>query len=298
MSTVTTEGVASLASAIGRLTRGDDLHDTALPSLKLSRFSTPSELTAMVYEPCFCVIVQGSKEVRLGGETYLMQQAQSLVVSVDLPVEARVVDASPDEPYLGVCLGLDPAMVGELLAAGTAVSSLGPPTRGLSVTPIEPALFDAVTRLVALLESPTDLGPLAPLVLREITHRVLTSSQGERLVQMAMAGAPAHRIAKAIRWLKDHFTETLRIDWLAKHVSMSPSAFHQHFKSVTAMTPLQYQKKLRLQEARRAMVGEGLDAAQAAFRVGYESPSQFSREYRRLFGTPPRQDVAAIRAEA
>ena len=140
--------------------------------------------------------------------------------------------------------------------------------------------------------------PLAPLVLREITYRVLTGPQGPRLRQIASAGAPAQRIARAIRWLKDHFTDPLRVESLAKHARMSPSAFHLHFKGVTALSPLQYQKRLRLQEARRLMLGEGLDAAEAAFRVGYESPSQFSREYRRLFGAPPRQNIAALQVEA
>ena len=151
---------------------------------------------------------------------------------------------------------------------------------------------------MALLDSPRDIGPLAPLVLREITYRVLTGPQGARLRQIAAAGAPAQRIARAIRWLKDHFADPLRVEALARHVGMSPSAFHLHFKGVTALSPLQYQKRLRLQEARRLMLGEGLDAAEAAFRVGYESPSQFSREYRRMFGAPPRRDVAALKVEA
>jgi AraC-like DNA-binding protein len=166
------------------------------------------------------------------------------------------------------------------------------------VTPVETPLLDAVTRLVALLDSPLDIVPLAPLVLREITYRVLTGPQGSRLRQISSAGAPAQRIARAVRWLKDHFADPVRIESLGKHVRMSPSAFHLHFKGVTAMSPLQYQKRLRLQEARRLMLGEGLDAAEAAFRVGYESPSQFSRAYRRLFGAPSRQDVAALQVEA
>jgi AraC-like DNA-binding protein len=142
------------------------------------------------------------------------------------------------------------------------------------------------------------VGPLAPLVLREITYRVLTGPHGPRLRQVAAAGAPAHRIARAIRWLRDHFADALSVESLARQVRMSPSAFHQHFKGVTGLSPLQYQKQLRLQEARRLMLGEGLDAAEAAFRVGYESPSQFSREYRRMFGSPPRRDVAALKGEA
>src|SRR5207302_10501035 len=152
--------------------------------------------------------------------------------------------------------------------------------------------------LVALLDDPQDIEPLSPLVLREITYRVLTGPHGSWLRQVAVADAPAQRIARAIRWLKEHFAEPLRVETLARQVRMSPSAFHMHFKAVTALSPLQYQKRLRLQEARRLMLGGGLDAAEAAFRVGYESPSQFGREYRRTFGAPPRQDVAALRVEA
>jgi AraC-like DNA-binding protein len=166
------------------------------------------------------------------------------------------------------------------------------------VSPVEPPRLDPVGRLVALLEAPKDVAALSPLVLREITCRVLTGPQGLRLCQITAAGAPAHRIARAIRWLKDHFAEPLNVEALARRVGMSPSAFHLHFKGVTALSPLLYQKRLRLQEARQLMLGEGLDAAEAAFRVGYESPSQFGREYRRLFGAPPRQDVTAIKLEA
>lgn len=288
---------ARLVSAIERQTAEDDVYNTAVPELRLSRFSAPSDLVALVYEPCLCVVAQGAKEVLLGDATYRLDPAQSLLVSVDLPVTARVVEASPSRPYLAVRLALDSAVVGELLADGTTTPPLGPPARAIAVTPAEPPLLDAVSRLVALLDSPRDVGPLAPLVLREITYRLLTGPQGGRLRQIASAGAPAQQIARAIRWLKDHFTEPLRIEALARYVRMSPSAFHLHFKNVTAMSPLQYQKRLRLQEARRLMLGEGLGAAEAAFRVGYESPSQFSREYRRLFSTPPHRDVTTLKVE-
>jgi AraC-like DNA-binding protein len=157
--------------------------------------------------------------------------------------------------------------------------------------------MDAVGRLVALLDAPRDIETLAPLVLREVTYRVLTGPQGARLRQVAAVGAPGQRIARAVRWLKDHFADPLRVESLARQARMSLSGFHQHFKEVTGLSPVQYQKWLRLHEARRLMLGEGLDAAEAAFRVGYESPSQFSREYRRMFGAPPRRDVVALQAE-
>jgi AraC-like DNA-binding protein len=294
---VATDELTRFASAVERQAAVDGVYETAVPELGLSRFSAPSDLAALVYEPCLCMVAQGAKEVFLDDETYRLDPAQSLLVSVHLPVTAHVVEASPGRPYLGVRLTLDPAVVGELLADGTTTAPLGSPARAIAVTPAEPTLLDAVSRLVALLDSPPDVGPLAPLVLREITYRLLTGPQGVRLRQIAAAGAPAHRIARAIRWLKDHFADTLRVESLARRVGMSPSAFHLHFKGVTALSPLQYQKRLRLQEARRLMLGEGLDAAEAAFRVGYESPSQFSREYRRLFGAPPRQDVVSLKAE-
>jgi AraC-like DNA-binding protein len=295
---VATDELARLASAIERQATADGGYETALPALRLSRSSAPSALVALVYEPSLCIVAQGAKEVVLADEAYRLDPAQFLLVSVDLPVAARVVEASPGRPYLAVRITLDLVVVGELLADGLAAPPSGPPARGLAVTPVEPLLLDAVARLVALLDSPRDVGPLAPLVLREITYRVLAGPQGSRLRQIASAGAPAQRIARAVRWLKGHFKDPLRIEALARRVGMSPSAFHLHFKGVTAMSPLQYQKRLRLQEARRLMFGERLDAAEAAFRVGYESPSQFSREYRRLFGAPPRRDVAALKVEA
>jgi AraC-like DNA-binding protein len=284
-----------LAAAIERNLPLNGGHETAIPALNLSRFTAPTELSALVYEPSLCVVAQGTKDVLLADETYRLDPAQSLLVSVELPVSARVVEASPGRPYLAARLALDPAVVGELLADGASASAAGPTERGLCVTPVEPPLLEAVGRLVTLLGTPADIGPLAPLVLREITYRVLTGPQGIRLRQIAAAGAPAHRIARAIRRLRDQFAEPLRVEVLARQVGMSPSAFHLHFKGMTALSPLQYQKRLRLQEARRLMLGEGLDAAEAAFRVGYESASQFGREYRRTFGAPPRQDVTALR---
>lgn len=288
----------ALIRAIERHMAEDGSGDTAVPQLKISRLSELSELVPLVYDPSLCVVAQGAKEVMLAGKSYRLNPAQFLLVSVDLPVEARVIEASVRRPYLGVRISLDPAVVGELLADGTTVSPRGPSEQGLAVTPVEAKLLDAVTRLVALLQSPQDIQALAPLALREITHRLLTGPQGRRLRQMAFANAPAYRIAKATRWLKDHFDQPFRVESLAKRVNMSASAFHLHFKDITAMSPLQYQKRLRLQEARRLLLGEGMDAAEAAFQVGYESPSQFSREYRRAFGAAPKRDVEALKAGA
>ena len=264
----------------------------------LARQPTPTDPIALVVDPSLCIVAQGAKEVFLAGEVYRYDPAHSLLVSVDLPISARVVEATPARPCLAVRVSLDPSVVGELLADCPDAPPPGPPARGLDVSPVEPQLLDAVARLVALLDSPRTSRPLAPLVLREVTYRVLTGPQGARLRQIAAAGAPAQRIARAVRWLRDHFADPLRVESLARQARMSLSGFHQHFKAVTGLSPLQYQKRLRLQEARRLMLGEGLDAAEAAFRVGYESPSQFSREYRRMFGAPPRRDVVAYKQHA
>jgi AraC-like DNA-binding protein len=287
-----------LATLIERQTGDDGSHETAIAELTLTRYSAPSEPNVVLYEPSLCLVAQGGKQVLLAGEVYRYDRAHFLLVSVDLPVATQVIEASPRAPYLALRVALDPAVVGELMADGASLDTRGAAlSRAMAVSPVEPPLLDAVVRLVGLLDSPRDIAALSPLVLRELTYRVLTGEQGQRLRQIASAGAPAHRIARAIRWLKDHFAEPLRIEALAREVRLSPSALHRYFKAVTAMSPLQYQKRLRLHEARRLMLGEGLDASEAGFQVGYDSPSQFSREYRRLFGAPPRRNVEMLRLE-
>ncbi len=293
--------VTALATAIGRFTEADGSHQTPIRPLMLHRRSMPSEPVCVVYEPSLCVIAQGAKRVLLAEEVYRYDPAKYLLVSADVPVSGQVIEASAKTPYLSLCVTLDPATVTELAAQvdgrgsspGRVLS--GESARALAVAPAEPGLLDALLRLVMLLESPSDQSVLAPLVLREITYRLLMGDQGARLRRMATGDGQGRRIVDAVRWLREHFAEPLRIEALAREVRLSPSALHQQFKSVTAMSPLQYQKQLRLQEARRLMLGEGLDAATACFRVGYESPSQFSREYKRLFGAPPRRDVESMR---
>ena len=290
--------VEDLAATTERWTGEDGTHATAIDGLTLYRYSITSESVQTVYEPSLCVVAQGRKRVILGDETHTYDPARFLLASVALPVAGKIIEATPAAPYLGLRINIDPAEVGDLIAADGLTEGADRPgsSRGLAVSRLDPPLLDAVARLVGLLDTPATVGVLAPLVRREITYRLLVGEQGRRLRQIAVGDSQTRRIVRAIQWLKTHFAEPLRIEDLARQVSLSPSALHQHFKAVTALTPLQYQKQLRLQEARRLLLADGLDAASAGYRVGYESPSQFSREYRRLFGRPPRMDLDALRA--
>jgi AraC-like DNA-binding protein len=285
-----------LTDLIERSTGHDGTHPTEIAPLTLYRLSTPSEPVPVLYEPALCIVAQGSKRVMLADEIYSYDPAQFLLVSVDLPLAGQVVKASPDAPYLSLRIDLDPGVVGDLLIEAGLTGPASPtPRRGLAVSPVDAPLLDAVVRLLHLLDSPRDIGVLAPLIVREITYRLLRGEQGPRLRQITTEGGQAQRIARAIHWLKHNYSRPFSIDAIAREAHMSPSGLHHHFKAVTAMSPLQYQKQLRLQEARRLMLSEALDAAAAGYRVGYESPSQFSREYRRLFGAPPQRDMASLR---
>ncbi len=284
--------VEGLVQLVERRTGRDGAHPTSIPGLTLYRSTSPSEPVQCVYEPSLCIVAQGRKRVILGDEIYLYDPAQFLLASVALPVAGEVIEASPATPYLSLQINLDPGTVGELIADNRLEA---PSSRGLAVSRVEPPLLDAVGRLVGLLETPEEIGVLAPLIVREIIYRLLVGEQGGQLRQIAVGDGQARRVVRAIQWLKGHFAEPLRIEELARRVSMSPSALHHHFKAVTALSPLQYQKQLRLQEARRLLLAEGLDAAAAGYRVGYESSSQFSREYRRLFGKPPKLDLDSLR---
>ncbi|WP_082073240.1 AraC family transcriptional regulator [Pseudomonas sp. LFM046] len=288
-----------LVQLIERFTRQDGLQETAVPGLILYRTTQPSEPIHCLYEPALGLTVQGRKKVMLGEETFVYGPSHYLVVSVDLPVIGQVIEASPEVPYLSLRLTLDPkeisALLMELSLPAPALQSC---PRCLAVSGLGESLQDAVLRLVRLLETPEDIPALAPLVRREILYRLLRGEQCAQLRQIASSGTQGHRISRAVNWLRQNFHQPLQIERLANEVNMSTSALHHHFKAMTAMSPLQFQKQLRLQEARRLMLVEALDATSAGGRVGYESPSQFSREYSRLFGAPPLRDIARLRQSA
>ena len=282
----------SLGTRAGRLTLGRDRLDTQVPGLSLTRREAPTEPEACMYEPRAALIVQGRKRVVQGGDVYEYAAGQVLLASVDLPALPQIVDASPERPYLSLTLGIDQAVIVQLMAdADLPAPSRRSPTRGIAVADAPLPLLDAFSRLLDLLDAPGDIAALAPLIQREIHYRLLTTGLGDVLRQVAAVGSQSHRIARAVAVVKSHYREPLRVEALAERVGMSTSTFHQHFRALTGMTPLQYQKWMRLEEARRLMLTEGVDAATAGYRVGYESPSQFSREYRRRFGAPPAKHV-------
>ncbi len=270
-----------------------------IEGLHLHRASSLTELVHGVSDPAVCVIAQGSKEVFLGDERYRYDPANYLLTTAELPVVAQVVEASREHPYLSARLELDPALVSDVMVeTGHLSSSRTNDVRALNVSPLDTGLFDAIVRLIRLLDSKEDATFLAPLIKREIVYRLLMGEQGRRLRHIAVFGDQRHRIAEVIARIRQSFDEPLRIDDVANELGMSVSGLHHHFKAVTAMSPLQFQKRLRLQEARRIMLAEHLDAASAGYRVGYEDASHFSREYRRLFGHPPLRDVERLRAGA
>jgi AraC-like DNA-binding protein len=291
-------GRAELAARIARAVPDDGVADP-LPGLRLGRASTPSAMTRSVYVPVFCVIAQGSKEVWLGDERYRYDPAHYLITTAALPVASRITEASPERPFLTFMLPLDSALIGSVMVeAGYPVPRGQSSVRAIAVSSLDADLLDAVVRLVRLVDAPADAHVLAPLVTREIVYRLLAGEQGDRLRQIATLGGHTHRIVKAIERLRADFDRPLRIEELARELGMSASGFHHHFKEVTAMSPLEFQKQLRLQEARRLMLGEGFDASSAGYRVGYNDVSHFTREYKRLFGEPPMRDVARLQGVA
>ena len=291
--------IEALGKSIARLAEKGDLYTTAVPGLSLFRWIEPTGPITGMYEPSVCLIAQGAKRVRLGEDTFVYDAHHYLITSVHLPTVVQIIEASPEKPYLGLRLMLDHREISQLMADSNLPSPrTQQSSRGMATGEVTLPLLGAFQRLLDLVGEEQDIAILAPVIQREIFYRLLVGDQGERLRQIAAAGSQSQQIAKAIDWLKGNFTQPLRIEDLAARVRMSSSTFHHHFRSMTALSPLQYQKQLRLQEARRLMLAERLDAANAAFQVGYESPSQFSREYNRLFGAPPLRDISNLRQMA
>ncbi len=286
-----------LVERIAQATRDAALVEP-LPGLGLARVITPGVAVHGVTRPSFCVIAQGSKELLLGDSRFRYDPFHYLLATIELPSTSHVLEASPEQPYLSFRLELSPALVGAVMAEMDGAPPAKGDVRAVDVSPLDVTLLDAVVRLVRLVDAPAEAPVLQPLITREIVYRLLVGDQGARLRHLALAEGYASDIARAIERLRQGFDQPLRVEQMARELGMSVSGFHHHFKAVTAMSPLQFQKRLRLQEARRLMLGEDLDAASAAFRVGYNDASHFNREYKSLYGLPPRRDVQRLRQTA
>jgi AraC-like DNA-binding protein len=289
------DALFEMSELIARHAPRDGSFVTTLDRLSLIRSSRPTLPMPTVYGPSLCLVAQGRKEAVVAGRSFVYDPARYLVVGVEVPVVGHVVEASPQRPYLCMAVKFDPVALDEIVSRTVPVT----PSKfslGLELCDAGAPLLDAAVRLLRLLDDRDASAVLAPMIERELLFRLLTGPYGPTLRQIAVGQGRVAQVGRAIRWIKRHFAEPFSIDALAEEAGMSASSLHEHFKTVTVMSPLQYQKQLRLQEARRLMLAGGFDAATAAFRVGYESPSQFSREYRRLFGAPPARDVGRLRS--
>nr|WP_235949683.1 AraC family transcriptional regulator [Paenibacillus apii] len=286
-----------LAAQIERYTGIDGTFSTNIPSLHFIRASNETDPIHTLYEPSLCIVAQGTKLVILGKESYVYDPSCYLVASVQLPVSGQVIQATPECPYLCLRLDFDSSQIIDLIREVDISQNVPSSTkRALYVSQTTTSLLEATVRLVNLLDTPQDIPVLAPMIIREILYRILLGEQGHSIKQFAMTGSHADCIAKVIEMIERDFAKPLRVETLAAAVNMSTSSLHYHFKEVTAMSPLQFQKKIRLQEARRILFSGVTEAANAAFLVGYESPSQFSREYARMFGLPPISDIKQFRS--
>jgi len=284
-----------LLSRIDRWTPSCGTNKTAIQALSLVRLEEPLEARSYFQEPSFCLIAQGAKRLFLGKESFVYDDNHFLITAMDLPVSAQILEASKERPYLSLMLKIDQKAISQLMVDCDFPSSKkSQPNRSVHVSELALPLLTTLTRLIDLLDEPDSIPILSPLIQREILYRLLASEHGPFLRQIGAAGSQGFQVSRAIDWMKHNFTKQLRIDDLASYCQMSASSLHHHFRTMTSMSPLQYQKLLRLQEARRLMLAESYDAASAAFHVGYESPSQFSREYRRLFNDSPVRDVKAL----
>lgn len=286
----------ALATIVHKYAIYEGSNTTEIPNVHCLKFSASNIKIPDIYSPSICVIVQGRKQVLLENEIYQYSPSEFLAVSVALPLIGQVIEASHDHPYLCLQIVIDPHQMSDLIMQGANRPLVNSDSeRGLFVGKVNSVVVDAVLRLAQLLETPNDIPILAPLILREIHYRILQGEYGPSIAQLAIPGSNVQKIAFVIQHLRTNITDPIRIAELAELVNMSESSLFYHFKAVTGMSPLQYCKRLRLTEARQIMLSEGADAASTAYRVGYESASQFSREYARLFGTSPRKDVAGIR---
>lgn len=294
-----TNPMATLCEVIGAHapTAGD--FTTHIADLSVYRRNAPAPPITCIVEPSVVLVVQGAKEMVIGSEVFPYDTSRFLVTSLNIPANSAVTMASEQAPCLGLVFKLDLRTLAELIAQDGRLAVSGQTFHtSAGVGELSPKLLESFSRLIELLEEPDAIPVLWPLIQREIHYRLLLSDQAPLLRYIASVGSKGHRIAKAIDWMKLNYAAPLRVDELASQVQMGVSTFHQHFRQLTAMSPLQYQKWLRLNEAKRLMLNEHLDAATAAFKVGYESPSQFSREYGRQFGTPPKRDIAELRLSA
>jgi AraC-like DNA-binding protein len=284
-----------LVERIGRAISEDGTLEV-FPGFFLARASERVESISALHRPAFCFVAQGGKRALLGEEVFHYDPGHYMIFTVDLPLIFQVDHATADLPYLGLALDLDPSLVASVvMESGIRFRRAEASEKAMAVSPIDIGLLDAVVRLVRLADTPDKGKVLAPLIIREIVYRLLIGGQGGRLEHLLASEGDTRRISKAIGHLRAHLDQPLRIDNIARQLGMSVSGFHHHFKSVTAMSPLQFQKQIRLQEARRLMLGEDLDAASAGFRVGYEDPSYFSRDYKKQFGAPPQRDISRLR---
>ncbi|TCL68090.1 AraC family transcriptional regulator [Rhizobium sp. BK251] len=270
---------------------------TAVDGLTILRSNHERRSSHTIFKPALCIVAQGAKWSEFGGSRVAYRAGQALIVSIEMPASGSVVEASPEEPYLGIIVEFDLAIMREVFEGLETPPQDGTDVmRGIFVTDFDGPLTDCALRLVRLLDTPKAIPLLYPVIMREICYWLLTGPHGAEVAKMTILGGHARRVINAIHTLRDRFAEPIRIEDLARIAQLSPSAFHRQFKALTSMTPLQYQKQLRLVEARRLMVSNSMNVETAAFKVGYESPSQFSREYSRMFGTPPRRDIASLRA--
>ncbi|SHI57122.1 transcriptional regulator, AraC family [Rubritalea squalenifaciens DSM 18772] len=271
----------------------------AIPGLSFFRFDEPAEPESYLLEPSICFILQGTKRIHLGENVYSYDSDHFLVTPIDLPTIAEIQRASTDQPYLGLALQLDPKLALQyIIQEKLPRAPLPSDHAGLATAPLTAPMRNALHRLLDLIDEPEHISALAPLIQQEILYRALTSPAGPSLLQTISGSQRSYQIGQVIESIKSDLSQSLRIDDLARQHGMSPSTLHHHFKSLTAMSPLQYQKHLRLNAARGLMLNQGIDAANAAFQVGYESPSQFSREYNRLFGAPPLRDIKTLRQKS